>query len=209
MTKSDVVGIVLAAGDGVRMGGSKALLALEGSSGVQAHAKRMREGGCSRVVAVVRSSTLGALGVVNEARLVVSAAEDQAGSLAIALREEKLLPDVIVLVTPVDAAPAGQATLERLVAEVEQGALAATPRFEGKSGHPIACRRSVLEPYMGGAASYPPLREVLRGLGSARVRLDVSDPRVVVDLDTPADVVALTGEAPRFVEPAAKKPGPT
>jgi|HubBroStandDraft_1064217.scaffolds.fasta_scaffold277388_2 molybdenum cofactor cytidylyltransferase len=208
MEKSDLVGFVLAAGDGVRMGGSKALLSLDGSSGVRAHAARLREGGCKRVVAAVRASVLDSLGVVKEARLVVSGAEDQAGSLAIALREEKLLPDVIVLVTPVDAAPAGQATLERLVKEVEKGALAATPRFEGKSGHPIACRRSVLEVYTRASASYPPLREVLRGLGSARVRVDVSDPRVVVDLDTPEDVVALTGERPRFVESPDKKTSP-
>jgi CTP:molybdopterin cytidylyltransferase MocA len=129
----------------------------------------------------------------------VSGADDQAGSLAVVLSEERLLPDVIVIITPVDAAPVGQATLERLVTEVERGALAATPRFEEKSGHPIVCRRSVLEPYMTTNATYPPLREVLRGLGSARVRIEVTDPRVVVDLDTPEDVVALTGQPPHFL----------
>jgi len=202
MRKSDVVGIVLAAGDGVRMGGSKALLRVDGASGVAAHAARLREGGCSRVVAAVRLSVLGTLGVVKEARLIVSAAEDQAGSLALVMREERLLPDVIVVITPVDVFSNSQATIEKLIAEVERGAEAATPRFEGKSGHPVVCRRSVLEPYMIAAASYPPLREVLRGLGSARVRVDVTDPRVVVDLDTPEDVVALTGEPPRFVGPS-------
>jgi molybdenum cofactor cytidylyltransferase len=204
MEKSLVVGFVLAAGDGVRMGGSKALLMVDGTSGVAAHAKRLREAGCKKVVAAVRPSALDALGVVPEARLVASRAEDQAGSLATALREEKLLPNDIVLVTPVDAAPAGQATLEKLIKEIEGGALAATPRFEGKSGHPIACRRSVLEVYMRPSACHPPLREVLRGLGSGRVRIDVADPRVVVDLDTPEDVTALTGEGPRFIEPPKK-----
>jgi molybdenum cofactor cytidylyltransferase len=199
MRKSDVVGIVLAAGDGVRMGGSKALLTLDGVSGVEAHATKLRDAGCSQVVAAIRPLALASLGVVKEARLVASDAPDQAGSLAVVLREVRLLADVIVIVTPVDAAPAGLMTLEKLVDEVERGAQAATPRFEGKSGHPMVCRRSVLEPYMTRKASYPPLREVLRGLGSARVRIDVSDPRVVVDLDTPEDVVALTGQPPRFV----------
>jgi molybdenum cofactor cytidylyltransferase len=206
MAKIDVVGIVLGAGDGVRMGGSKALLTLDGTSGVEAHASRLRDAGCRRVVAAVRASALGALGVVKNARLVVSGADDQAGSLAIALHEERALPNDIIVITPVDAAPAGQATIERLIAEVSKGALAATPRFEGKSGHPVACRKSVLEPYSKKSAAYPPLRDVIRALGTARVRVDVNDPRVVVDLDTPEDVVALTGEPPRFVGSERSKP---
>jgi molybdenum cofactor cytidylyltransferase len=206
MVKSEVVGVVLAAGDGVRMGGSKALLTLEGTSSVEAHAVRLREAGCRRVVAAVRPKALETLGVVKQARLVVSRATDQAGSLAVALHEERLLPDDIVVITPVDAAPSGQATLERLIAEVTGGALAATPRFEGKSGHPLVCRRKVLDVYLDKAATYPPLRDVVRALGSARSRVDVNDPRVVVDLDTPDDVVALTGEPPRFVGPESAKP---
>jgi CTP:molybdopterin cytidylyltransferase MocA len=199
MAKNEVVGIVLAAGDGVRMGGSKALLALDGEPLVLVHAARLLEGGCARVVAVVRADVLGTLGVVKDARLVVSDAEDQAGSLAVALGEHRAPPDEIVVVTPVDAAPAGQETIRRLVDEVAKGVLAATPRFETKSGHPIACRRSVLEPYRG-KPPYPPLRDVLRALGDKRSRIDVNDPRVGVDLDTPEDVLAFTGHPPRFVQ---------
>jgi molybdenum cofactor cytidylyltransferase len=198
MAKNDVVGVVLAAGNGVRMGGSKALLTLDGESLLAAHAARLQQGGCARVVAVVRAEILGALGVVKDARLVVSDAEDQAGSLAVALREHRAPPDEIVVVTPVDAAPVGATTIARLVEAVAGGAIAATPRYETKSGHPIACRRSVLEPYRG-APPYPPLRDVLRGLGDKRAHVDVGDPRVGVDLDTPDDVVKLTGQPPRFL----------
>jgi molybdenum cofactor cytidylyltransferase len=198
MAKVEIVGIVLAAGDGVRMGGSKALLEVSGESLVSAHAARLLEGGCARVVAVVRAGVVGALGILKETRLVISDAEDQAGSLAVVLHEDRGLPDEIAVVVPVDAAPVGPQTIRRLVEEVTRGALAATPRFETRSGHPIACRRSVLLPYRGGGP-YPPLRDVLRALGEKRVHVDVSDPRVVVDLDTPEDVVAHTGHPPRFV----------
>jgi molybdenum cofactor cytidylyltransferase len=198
MAKNEVVGIVLAAGDGVRMGGSKALLVIDGELLVFSHAARLIEGGCGRVVAVVRGDTLVRLGVVKDARLVVSDAPDQAGSLAVALHEHRAPPDEILVVTPVDAAPVGAQTIARLVESVAAGALAATPRFETKSGHPVACRRSVLEPYRG-EAPYPPLRDVLRSLGDKRAHVEVSDPRVGVDLDTPQDVVALTGHAPRFL----------
>jgi len=199
MAKNEVVGIVLAAGDGVRMGGSKALLVIDGEPLALVHAARLAEGGCARVVVVVREEVLARLGVANDARLVVSDAEDQAGSLAVALREHRAPPDEIVVVTPVDAAPAGRETVVRLIDEVARGALAATPRYETKSGHPIACRRSVLEPYRG-KPPFPPLRDVLRALGDKRARVDVTDPRVGVDLDTPEDVVALTGHPPLFVQ---------
>jgi molybdenum cofactor cytidylyltransferase len=198
MAKNQVVGVVLGAGDGVRMGGSKALLAWDGQALVLAHASRLLEGGCGSVVVVVRGETLGRLGVVREARVVVSDAADQAGSLAVAMHEHRAPPDEIVVVTPVDAAPAGAQTIGKLVEAVIAGALAVTPRFETKSGHPVACRRSVLEPYRA-APPYPPLRDVLRALGDRRVQLDVADPRVAVDLDTPADVIALTGQPPRFL----------
>jgi molybdenum cofactor cytidylyltransferase len=198
MPKLDVVGIVLAAGDGVRMGGSKALLALDGEALVVTHAARLSEAGCGRVVAVVRADVLGTVGVVKQTRFVVSRSPDQAGSLAVALREDRGPPDEIIVVAPVDSAPAGTQTIGRLVDEVAKGALAATPRFETKSGHPIACRRSVLEPYRGDAP-YPPLRDLLRSLGAKRSQVDVNDPRVVIDLDTPEDVVAFTGHAPRFI----------
>jgi molybdenum cofactor cytidylyltransferase len=198
MAKVEIVGIVLAAGDGVRMGGSKALLELDGQPLVVAHAARLSEAGSTRVVAVVRADVLGAVGVVKRTRFVVSSSPDQAGSLAVALREDRGPPDEIIVVAPVDSAPAGQQTIARLVDEVTKGALAATPRFETKSGHPIACRRSILEPYRG-EAPFPPLRDLLRSLGDKRVKVDVNDPRVVVDLDTPEDVVAFTGHAPRFI----------
>jgi CTP:molybdopterin cytidylyltransferase MocA len=198
MAKVAIVGIVLAAGDGVRMGGSKALLALDGEALVAVHAARLVEAGCRRVVAVVRAEVLGTVGVVKKARLVASASSDQAGSLAVALREDRGPPDEILVVAPVDSAPAGPQTIGRLVDEVAKGSLAATPRFETKSGHPIACRRSVLDPYRG-QGPYPPLRDVLRSLGAKRAQVDVNDPRVAIDLDTPEDVVAFTGHPPRFL----------
>jgi CTP:molybdopterin cytidylyltransferase MocA len=205
MAKGQALGIVLAASDGVRMGGSKALLALDGAPGgaaddplVRAHAAQLLDGGCARVVAVVRPEVLTRLGVLQEARLVVSTADDQAGSLALALHEDRGPPDEIVVITPVGSAPVGGETVRRLVERVEEGALAATPRFETKSGHPIACRRSVLTAFRG-AAPYPPLRDVIRALGEGRAHVEVSDPRVAVDLDTPDDVLAFTGRSPRFV----------
>jgi len=198
MAKNQVIGIVLAAGDGTRMGGSKALLEIDGDALVRVHAARLREGGCQEVLAVVRRAVIGDVGVVPGARVLASDADEQAGSLAVAMHEHRAVPDAIVVVTPVDAAPVGAQTVARLVEVVAAGAEAATPKFETKSGHPVVCRRRVLDAYRG-SAPYPPLRDVVRGLGDKRAYVDVADPRVAVDLDTPEDVRAFTGSAPRFV----------
>ena len=64
------------------------------------------------------------------------------------------------------------------------------------------CRGRVLEPYDGAAlanGAAPPLRDVLRALDSAHVRIDVDDPHVTLDLDRPEDVARVTGGAPALL----------
>jgi hypothetical protein len=48
------------------------------------------------------------------------------------------------------------------------------------------------------SSSCPPLRDCLAALGDARVRVEVQDIAVGVDLDTPEDVVALSRAGPIF-----------
>jgi len=196
----EVVGIILAAGDGERMGGSKALLLASGEPLAAAHVHRMREAGVSRVVLVVRPSVAARLGAFPDAQVLLSSAPDPAGSLAVAVRGAAIAKDALVLVTPVDAAPATLATIEALAAALAEAplALAATPRHGGSGGHPILCHAEVLAPYRE-EATPPPLRDVLRSLGDRRLRVDVDDARVLVDLDTPDDVLAWTGHAPGFL----------
>jgi molybdenum cofactor cytidylyltransferase len=193
----EVIGVVLAAGDGARMGRSKALLLVGDEPLAVGHARRAIEGGCARVVLVVRPEVAPKLPAMDRVEVVTSMAEDQAGSLAVAVRAIAPPEDAVLLVTPVDCAPVRAPTIEQLLGALKAGVDAVTPRIGDKSGHPIVCRASVLAPYAG--ASPPPLRDVLRALGDRRARLDVADPLVAVDLDTPEDVAALTGAPPRFV----------
>ena len=46
--------------------------------------------------------------------------------------------------------------------------------------------------------SPPPLRDHLRALGAASTDVDVTDPTVLIDLNTPADVMGTLGALPRF-----------
>ncbi|NUQ79788.1 MAG: hypothetical protein HUU21_40310, partial [Polyangiaceae bacterium] len=71
------------------------------------------------------------------------------------------------------------------------------PRAGGRAGHPVLVRAEALEPYR--SPSPPVLRDHLRSLGPRCVEVDVDDPAVRLDLNTPADVMGLLGSPPRFV----------
>ncbi|MDB4993057.1 MAG: uncharacterized protein JWM74_489 [Myxococcaceae bacterium] len=193
--------IVLAAGRGERMGGPKAWLLIHGKPLLLLHVERARAAGCNPVIVVVSEERIASVvGGIAGVSVAVSREPDQAGSLAVgvrALRELTTKDELAVLITPVDALPAKATTIAALFGALDSGAHAATPLHGGRGGHPIACRLDALADYAN-ATTPPPLRDCLTALGAARVRVDVDDASVGVDLDTPADVIALTGNAPRF-----------
>lgn len=178
--RPDVAAVVLAAGEGRRMGGPKVRLARGGVPLVALHVARLREVGCREVVVVVRPALVAEVEarVGPEVRVVGAATASQAESLAAGL--VGVLAEW-VLVTPVDVLPARVETLAALLSAMETGAVAATPCFGGRGGHPVGVRRAVL-----GAVPSVTLRDVLASLGGGRVRVEVGDAAVVGDLDTPA-----------------------
>jgi nicotine blue oxidoreductase len=197
--KERLVGVVLAAGSGARMGGSKALLLVDGAPLARLHAERLREAACEEVLVVTRPELLETFAA--DARCVESTAPDPAGSLAVGVRALQVAPTDVVVVTPVDALPARAATIRLLVEMVLAGAEAATPQHGGRGGHPVVVRARVLAPFADALRSPPPLREVLAALGPARVRVETADPGVPLDLDTPEDVARVTGSPPSFARP--------
>lgn len=201
-----VTTIVLAAGQGSRLGGPKALLQWTTSDGQTAplalvHARVRLAAESARVLVVVREPVAAALqaALPAGAELVVSSQPEMlgpAGSLAAAA--VRLADAALVLVTPVDALPATAATTAALLGRLaEQGSLSAVrPRHGERRGHPVALRRWLLDRYL--APDPPPLRELLSGLGDAVQDVSVDEP-VWVDLNTPEDVAA-HGPAPlRFL----------
>lgn len=190
--------LILAAGLGERMGGSKVRLLVGGTPLVLLHARRAREAGCTRVVAVVRQED--EAWVSREMDTVVSDAPDPAGSLALGAQA---LRGSLVLLVPVDTLPASPMTIAALVQALGPEAphlLAASPVHEGRGGHPVLLRSSVLDPYRTEGTA-PPLRDVLRALGPRRARVVVDDPLIAHDLNYPADVFALTRVTPSFYIP--------
>lgn len=193
MAAADVtrlVVLVLAAGKGERVGGPKALLLVEGKPLAQLHAERAPEG--ARVVLVVRESVarkLEALGI----HTVISDEPDElgpAGSIRAAVRAGVLDDAEKVLVGPVDVPPIAPERLAPLISALDARDAA---RFE--RGHPIAIRADVLRHRYRVEA--PILRDVLSSLGDRCARVPGASGEA--DLDTPDDVVRLTGRRPIFM----------
>jgi CTP:molybdopterin cytidylyltransferase MocA len=167
--------VVLAAGEGRRMGGSKALLVVDARALVVQHLQRLAELGCASIAIVVRpdvawlvsrllekaaEARLFANGV--DVRVIAAATSSQAASLAAGLAtwRSSIAPASardpasarardVVLVAPVDMRPASLATLRALTSalQADEAALAATPTCGGRGGHPVAARAQLLAAY--------------------------------------------------------------
>jgi len=185
--------IVLAAGQGTRMGGPKALLLSNGLPLVVHHTRRLFEAGAVEIVVVVRPDLV----VRTRAwlddprvRILGETTAEQAESLAVGMAA--LQPrHRSVWIAPVDALPARLSTYRELTRALASGAPAATPRFQGRGGHPVLAQRFVLAPYAVGET--PRLRDLL-STTVGRLRIDVDDPHVTSDLDRPSDLAT----PPRF-----------
>lgn len=190
-------GIVLAAGRSRRMGATKALLPLEGGTFLSRWVEALREGGCAPVLVVVGAGAEGER-VAEAARragaeVVVNPAPaaEQIDSLRLALRALPPAAEAAV-VTPVDVAGASAAVVAALLAA--RGAAIVLPTHAGVRGHPTRFARAVFAELLEGDLPEGARSVVLAD--PARVEeVPVAEPRVLLDVDTPAEYRRL-GEAP-------------
>ena len=190
-------GVLLAAGAGRRFGGPKALIELDGEFLVERGARMLAQGGCDEVVVVLgagaeevrdRARPGAARVVVNErwtsgmgSSLAVGLAAlgDSCGACVVALADQ---PRV------------GPESVRRLAAAWHAGAAVAVATYGGRRRNPVLLDR----------AWWPEITEALSGDEGARVFLRAR-PELVTpvpcddtgspdDVDTPADLFALTAE---------------
>ncbi len=192
-----VAGIVLAAGRSTRMGRSKALLIAPGGKTFVArliHA--LSSGGVEAPLVVGRSDDADLQREVDAAgaRFVVNADADAGGQLSSLLAglHKADRPGVrAVMVTPVDAPMITPDTVSKLIAVSTQTSPSIVrPRYRGRHGHPVIFSRELFDelrhanPAVGAKA-------VLRAHESAIINVDVDDPGVIADIDTPEDYAKL------------------
>jgi CTP:molybdopterin cytidylyltransferase MocA len=188
-----VVAIVLAAGEGRRMGGPKALVPI-GQETFLGHACRLfARPGIASVVAVLGAEAervRARAGIPAETTVVVNERwrEGMLTSVWVGLDAAEALGAEALLVHPVDNPLVAPATIDAVLAALETGAPIAVPAHGGRRGHPAGFARP----------SWPALRAAPLD-GGARAVLAARPERVVhvpagrdclVDLDTPDDLEA-------------------
>ena len=183
-----VAGVVPAAGSSARMGTPKALLDAGGRSFVSAVVGALVGGGCDPVVVVVgpgqddvvrRAKAAGAVTLVNP-----EPGEGPITSLRLALPSLDAAVRGVALL-PVDHPGVTPETVAHLVgAFLEGDAPLVLPTSGGRHGHPAVFSRrlfpALLDPSLQGGA-----RTVVHQHLSEALSVDVDDPGILADIDTP------------------------
>lgn len=175
-----VAAIILAAGASSRMGRPKALLTYHGETFL-ARWIRMFRVYCEDVV-VVSSAPMDAAG----ARTVVNPEPERGMLSSLQCGVASLAGDVrAAAFTPVDLPAVSESTVADLIGGWS-GELVRIPRCGGRRGHPVVVAR----PLFGEFLALPPTAEaraVIRRREVDIAYLDVDDPGILADVDTPAD----------------------
>jgi nicotine blue oxidoreductase len=185
-----VVAILLAAGEGRRMGGPKALLRL-GEATLLARGSTLFSAAGLPVVAVLGAEAprvRAEAGTPDGVSVVVNERwpEGMLTSVWKGLDAAEALGAEAVLLHPVDNPFVAPATIEAVAAAIAKGAAIAVPAHAGRRGHPAGFARSV----------WPALRRAPLDGGARAVLLAHRDlvvhvpagPDCLVDVDTPSDL---------------------
>ena len=189
-----VAGVVPAAGASRRMGRTKALLTVEGETFTARVVSALMGGGCDPVIVV----TSGDAAVADEARrrggrVLVNDDPGEGPITSLRLALAALSGDIDgVAYLPIDFPMVSSQTVATLLAESERsGASLTIPQHRGKRGHPAIFRRELFgelgDPTLEGGAR----TVVHRHLESACI-VEIGEPTVVTDVDTPEAYAAIT-----------------
>ncbi len=200
-----LVGVILAAGDSTRMGTDKALLPwprLAGGTAAGTFLSAQIES-LSRftdlvvVVAGKNAPTIAPIVYAAGASLVVNLepARGQFSSLQVGLQEVLNRGRDAAMLTLVDRPPVSAATIQKLsdgfASAVEHWKWAAVPQYSGKHGHPIALAREMIEAFLR-APSTATAREVEHQNAAHIEYIEVGDPMVIANINTPEEYASLT-----------------
>ena len=189
-----VAGLILAAGASARMGRPKATLELDGRSFVELGVATLLEAGCSPVLVVDGAHRLGAL----DGASVVHNASWRRGplsSLQVGLREALAREPSLdaIVVHHVERPRVRARTVCALIdASLAEPGCIWQPSWAGRSGHPLVWPCTLFDALLHLDPIDETARTLTRGAAaSMRRKLDVDDPGVIDNVDTPAELEKL------------------
>lgn len=199
-------GVILAAGDSSRMGTDKALLPWPPLVAGQPPSRDtfLSAAICSLmsatdfvlIVAGKNELSLAPIVFASGASLVTNPHPDrgQFSSLQVGLQEVLNRGRDAAIITLVDRPPVSAATVQLLRQALEsspENIWAVVPEFSGKHGHPYLVGRELMEVFLQAPATAS-AREVEHRYQDHIQYVDVSDPFVALNINTPEDYAALS-----------------
>jgi molybdenum cofactor cytidylyltransferase len=184
-----IAGILLAAGASTRFKANKLLHVLPGGKPIAVAAALNLRAALDRVVAVVRPGAAELERALIDAEVEVSVCADAVDGMGHSLAHAVAMTPgaggwIVALADMPFIAPE---SIRRVAAALREGAALVAPAYRGTRGHPVgfaAAYRDVLAGLTGDAGA----RAVLKR-DQAKVRIvEVDDPGVLRDIDTPADL---------------------
>jgi CTP:molybdopterin cytidylyltransferase MocA len=182
-----VAGLVLAAGEGSRFGGPKALVELDGERLVDRAVRVLRDGGCEPVYVVAGAVPVevpGATTVVNDdwetgmassLRAGLAALPDRAGAVVIAL---------------VDQPGIGADVVARLVRRLHESHELVVATYEGQPRNPVGVARPLWAAVSASAVGDEGVRAFIREHPDQVDAVECADIADPTDIDTPADLAS-------------------
>lgn len=176
-----VVGAVLAAGSGRRMGAPKAVLRVDGARLVDRAVAALTDGGCAPVLAVVRSGV-----EVPGARVLVNNDPERGMRSSLALAVDAADGDALAVLL-VDLPGVSAASIRAAVTAWTPGRITVAT-YDGRRAHPTVMAPALWRDALRMAGPDEGARALLAGRPDLVDEVPVAgDP---VDLDTPADVAS-------------------
>ena len=186
-----VAGLVLAAGEGSRFGGPKALVELHGERLVDRAVRVLREGGCEPVYVVSGAATVavtGATTVVNDDWETGMASSLRAGIAALPESADA------VVISLVDQPGIGADVVTRLVRRLQEGSQLVVAAYDGRPRNPVGLARPLWAAASASAVGDEGLRFFIREHPDEVDAVECADIADPADIDTPADLDAIRTE---------------
>lgn len=195
MSRPRIVGVLLAAGAGVRFGtGGKLLHRLPGGTPIAVASARNLIAALPRSIAVIRpqqealQAQLEALGFT--VTICPNADEGMGVSLAHAISASSAASTDVIdgwVVALADMPFIRPETITAVSSAIANGAMLAAPFHHGERGHPVGFSARLRDELVS-LAGDEGARNVVKRHAAELVRVDCDDPGIVADIDTLADL---------------------
>ena len=187
------IAIVTAAGSAERFGGKKLLAQVDGTPLLDRTITALLDGGVSEVIVVVGTDNRRELerdvNAMNDARVrPVENPDPSRGMFSSIQAGAATASGDVLLIMPGDMPFVRAETVRAVIARAREGTAIVSPRNRGKRGHPVALPMA-LRDEIAVTPVTATLHDVIKKHTDQRFDLEVDDPGINRDVDTPADLV--------------------